>query len=220
MKKLIYNKVDKEQINRLGLVTFPGKIVVVVSPKETERCVDFLLSQPILGFDTETRPAFQRGTHFECSLLQVATPDYCFLFRLNHTGLTPAIIRLLSDITVTKVGLAWNNDILSLRRLGDFTPGTFIDLQDMARDLGIEDQSLVKLYANVFGEHISKRERLSNWERDVLTDSQKRYAAIDAWACVRLYQELTRLKTTGNYQLVIVPNPSTPHDATDHTQEG
>lgn len=219
MKKLIYNKFAKSRINDLKQVTFPGKIVVVVSRDEAGRCVDYLLSQPVLGFDTETRPAFQRGVHYKCCLLQVSTGDCCFLFRLNYMGLVPAIVRLLEDTTVTKVGLAWNNDLLSLRQLGEFTPSAFVDLQDMAREIGIEDQSLVKLYANLLGGRISKRERLSNWERDVLTDSQKRYAAIDAWACVKLYNELNRLKETGDYELVIVPDESKQNDEEDSIKE-
>jgi ribonuclease D len=176
---------------------------VIISQKEAERAVDFLLTQPILGFDTETRPAFRKGDSFKCSLLQVAAPNCCFLFRLNHTGLCPAVVRLLEDKTVMKVGLAWNNDLLSLHKLGNFKPGTFMDIQDMVRDFGIEDQSLVKIYANLFGQRISKADRLSNWERDVLKESQKIYAAIDAWACIRIFEELTRLKMSGDYELVV-----------------
>ena len=220
MKKLIYNRFEKRRINELELVTFPGKIVVVVSPKETGRCVDYLLSQPVLGFDTETRPSFKRGVKYNCSLLQVSTEDCCFLFRLNYTGLTPDIVRLLEDTTVIKVGLSWSNDITSLHGVGEFNPGTFVELQDMARQMGIEDQSLVKLYANILGGHISKRERLSNWEQDILRDSQKRYAAIDAWACVKLYNEMTRLKETGDYELVIVPDETKQNDEEDSTKEG
>ena len=186
MKKLIYNKLKKEALNDLPKVTYPGKIVVVVSKEETERCVDYLLTQDVLGFDTETRPAFSKGTHYKCSLLQVATHDCCFLFRLNHTGLTPDIIRLLETTSIKKVGLAWRNDILSLKELGTFEPAGFIDLQDI------------------------KTERLSNWERDVLKSSQKNYAAIDAWACVVIYDELVRLSETGDYQLEIVPEETKP----------
>ena len=205
MRKLIFNKVSKEAIPNLRKVEYEGRIFVIISPKEAERAVDFLLSQPILGFDTETRPAFRKGDSFKCSLLQVAAPGCCFLFRLNHIGLCPAIIRLLEDKLVTKVGLAWSNDLLSLRKLGSFKTGTFIDIQDMVKEFGIEDQSLVKIYANLFGQRISKTDRLSNWERDVLKDSQKAYAAIDAWACIRIYEELTRLKATNDYELQIVP---------------
>ena len=206
MKKLIQNKVDKKTISTLPKVNFPGRIVVVLSAVEAERAVNYLLSQPILGFDTETRPSFKKGVHHKCSLLQVSSADCCFLFRLNYIGLCPAIKRLLEDTTVTKVGLAWGNDVHGLHQLGEFQMGTFVDLQDMAKQLGIEDQSLMKLYANVFGERISKREQLTNWERDILEESQKRYAAIDAWACVRLYVEFKRMLEQNDYQLVIVPN--------------
>jgi ribonuclease D len=192
-------------ISQLKRVEFYGKIYVVTSPVEAENVVDYLLSQPILGFDTETRPAFEKGKRYQCSLLQVSTRTDCFLFRLNKTGLCPAVVRLLGDEQVTKVGLAWNNDMLSLRQLGSFKPGRFIDLQDMVRELGVEDQSLVKIYANLFGERISKAERLSNWERSELTDKQMEYAAIDAWACVRIYNEVNRLLSTRDYELEVRP---------------
>jgi len=208
MRKLIQNKVDKKAIANFPRAIFDGKIVVVISASEAERAVDFLLSQPVLGFDTETRPSFKKGVHYKCSLLQVSTEDCCFLFRLNHIGLCPAIKRLLGDNQVTKVGLAWSNDALGLHQLGDFEMGQFVDLQDMARQIGIVDQSLAKLYANVFGQRISKREQLTNWERDVLDEHQKRYAATDAWACVKLYNEFKRLKEQQDYQLVIVPDIS------------
>ena len=212
MKKLIYNKVDKAMISNLKRVEFYGRIYVVTSPVEAEHIVDYLLSQPILGFDTETRPAFEKGKHYRCALLQVSTRTDCFLFRLNMIGLCPAVVRLLGDKNVTKVGLAWNNDMLSLHELGNFEKGHFIDLQDMVRKLGIEDQSLVKIYANLFGERISKTERLSNWERRDLKDSQKEYAAIDAWACVRIYNEVDRLLATGDYELVVRPTEKESHD--------
>lgn len=203
MKKLIYNKIDKASVGLLKKVIFPGKIFVINSSSEAERAVDFLLTQPVLGLDTETRPSFEKGKQYKCSLLQVSSPTKCFLFRLNYIGMCPAIKRLLSDKTVIKVGLAWNNDLLSLRHLGDFETGDFIDLQTVVREIGIEDQSLVKIYANLFGERISKTDRLSNWERDILKDSQKTYAAIDAWACIRIYEEVIRLKSTGAYELVM-----------------
>ena len=209
MKKLIQNKIDKKTIATFPTVSFPGRIVVVLSESEAERAVDYLLSQPVLGFDTETRPSFKKGVQHKCSLLQVSTSNCCFLFRLNYIGMCPAVKRLLEDTTVTKVGLAWNNDAHGLHQLGDFQMGTFVDLQDMARKLGIEDQSLSKLYANVFGERISKRQQLTNWERDVLDEAQKRYAAIDAWACVQLYVEFKRMTESNDYQLVVVPEEIT-----------
>jgi len=202
MKKLIYTKFDKSAISSLPRAFFTGRIHVILSRAQAEKAVNFLLSQPILGLDTETRPSFSRGSCHKVALLQVATHDLCFLFRLNIIGMTPAIVRLLEDTTVTKIGLSWHDDINSLHKIGDFTPGRFIDIQNMVKSLGIEDLSLQKLYANLYGGFISKSQQLTNWERDVLTDKQKQYAATDAWACIQLYEELQRLQQTGDYELV------------------
>jgi len=203
MKKLLYNKYDKSRIASLPRVLFEGRIVVVLSDFEAERAVDYLLSMPILGVDTETRPSFKRGVVHRVALLQVSSYDTCFLFRLNHIGISPVIKRLLEDTTVPKIGLSLNDDLTMLRRVADFTPGNFIDLQDHVRAIGVEDLSLQKLYANFFGQKISKHQRLTNWEADVLSDKQKLYAATDAWTCINLYEELQRLKATGDYELII-----------------
>jgi len=209
MPKIIYNKYEKERISGLPVEEFKGRIVVILTPGETERAVRYLLSQKILGFDTETRPSFKKGHQHKVSLLQVSTEDTCFLFRLNHTGLTDALIDLLEDTTVTKVGLSWHDDLYSLHKLGDFNPGLFIDIQEHVREIGIEDMSLQKLYANLFGKKISKRQQLSNWENDMLNDRQKHYAATDAWACIQLYKELVRLRDTNDYQLIVTEKHET-----------
>jgi len=203
MTKTIYNKYDKKLIAQLPVTAFEGRIIVILTPGETEKAVRYLLEQPLLGFDTETRPSFRRGHQYMVSLLQVATEDTCFLFRLHHTGFTPALHRLLEDTTVTKVALSWHDDVNSLLKIGDFQPGLFIDIQNMVHDIGIEDIGLQKLFANLFCQKISKRQQLSNWEADILNDKQKLYAATDAWACVMMYKELIRLKETRDYELVI-----------------
>ena len=208
MAKIIYNKYDKSLISDLEVAQFEGRIIVILTPGETEKAVRYLLAQPMLGLDTETKPSFRRGQQNMVALLQVATDDTCFLFRLNHTGITPALKRLLEDTTVKKIGLSWHDDLNALHRLDNFNAGTFIDIQTHVRELGIEDLSLQKLYANLFGRKISKRQQLSNWEADVLNDKQKLYAATDAWACLQLYKELKRLLMTNDYQLVIQPEDS------------
>ena len=205
MKKVIYNKIDKRSISNLPKVIFPGRIVVVTTENDADKAVDFLLAQPILGVDTETRPAFKKGINHKVALLQVATHDICFLFRLNYTGITTSILKLLEDTTVPKIGLSLHDDIMSMHRRADFRPGNFIDLQKHVGEIGIEDLSLQKLYANFFGQKISKAQRLSNWEADILTQQQKNYAATDAWACIMLYEELQKLEDTGDYELVVKP---------------
>ena len=201
--KTIYTKIDKSLIPNMPQVVFEGRIIVVVSASETKKAVDFLLSQPILGVDTETRPSFRKGVNYTVSQLQVSTHDICFLFRLKHIGKNSDIVRLLEDTTVPKIGLSLRDDMLSLAKVYKFKPGLFIDLQKHVSEIGVKDLALQKLYANFFGMKISKNQRLTNWEADILTDRQKMYAAIDAWACVKLYEELMRLEKHGDYELVV-----------------
>lgn len=193
-------------------MNFEGRIIVLLTEQEAEKAVGYLLKQDILGVDTETRPIFKRGRQNKVALLQVSTEDTCFLFRLNRMGLCAPVKQLLEADTPKKIGLSWHDDLMMLHKRGDFSEAGFIDLQDHMRELGIEDLSLAKLYANIFGQRISKREQLSNWEADVLTEKQKKYAATDAWACVRLYKEYERLKETGDYELIKVntEEPETP----------
>ena len=132
-------------------------------------------------------------------------------------GITPAIKRFLEDTTVKKVGLSWHDDLRGLRNRLEFTPGWFIELQDIVPEIGIKDLSLQKLYANLFHQKISKRQRLSNWESPILDAKQIEYASIDAWACIKIYDEIEKLKQTGNYELVDIPDEETP--ATTHLSE-
>ena len=202
MEKLLYDKYDKAKIANLPRAVFSGKIVVVVSESEARRAVDYLLSQPILGIDTETRPSFRRGTNYKVSLLQVSSHEVCFLFRLNHIKLCEPVKQLLEDERVMKVGLSLHDDISALMKLEQFKPGNFFDLQKHVGEIGIEDLSLQKIYANLFGEKISKNQRLTNWEADILSEKQKVYAATDAWSCIMIYEELMRLEETGDYKLI------------------
>lgn len=210
MTKQLLSRFDKKRISALPKVQFEGRIEIVRSELEAHKAVDYLLKQPVLGFDTETRPSFTRGKSYRVALLQVCGKDICFLFRLDMIGLSESVQRLLTDTTVTKVGLSWNDDIRSLRRRGEFDCAPFVELQQMCRELGITDMSLQKLYANVFGKRISKTQQLSNWEVENYSEPQKRYAATDAWACLMLYEEFQRMIQTGDYELEVIPEPEPP----------
>ena len=162
-----------------------------------------LRQSPILGIDTETRPTFKKGVSHKVALLQVANEQLCFLFRMNEIGFLPCMANLLADPKVLKVGLSLKDDFLMLkRRDANFQPAGYIDLQNYVKQMGIEDMSLQKLYANVFHKRISKNAQLSNWEADILTDAQKVYAATDAYTCIQLYKELESLNSSNEYELV------------------
>ena len=200
--KQIYVSTPKTIIPDLPRFTFEGRIEVIQSESEAIRAVRALKGAPLLGIDTETRPSFRKGEKHKVALLQVSDRDICFLFRLNMLGFAPCLVELLSDPAITKVGLSLRDDFMMLRGRRSFTPGGCIDLQEKAKLFGIEDMSLQKLFANVFGQRISKTAQLSNWEADTLTQSQKVYAATDAYACILLYEELLRLRQSGNYTLI------------------
>ena len=199
--KVIQDKYDKNQIQTLPCVHFKGRIIVIFTEKEADKAVDYLMKQSVLGFDTETRPTFKKGQSHQVALLQVATHDTCFLFRLNKIGMTDSVVRLLEDQTITKVGLSLQDDMRMLNQRRAFTPGTFVELQKEVKDIGIEDNSLQKIFANLFGGKIAKGQQLSNWEAEILTEAQQRYAATDAWACIKIHEEVARMKQDGDYIL-------------------
>ena len=184
-------------------VLFPGRIFVVYTESDAEKAVAYLKDQRIVGVDTETRPSFKRGTTHKVALLQISTQDSCFLFRLIRIGMPDAVQEFLMSDTL-KIGLSLKDDFNSLRKRQDMHPdrGNWIELQEYVGKFGIEDRSLQKIYANLFGEKISKNQRLSNWEADVLSEGQKLYAATDAWACVEIYNCLSELESTGNYEII------------------
>ena len=197
--RVIQAKYDKQKIQELPCVRFEGRIIVIFTERDADKAVDYLMRQPLLGIDTETRPSFQKGRTHQVALLQVATHDTCFLFRLNKIGIPDSVIRLLEDNTITKVGLSLQDDMHMLNLRRSFVPGTFVELQKEVKDIGIDDNSLQKIYANLFGGRISKNQQLSNWEADILTEAQQRYAATDAWACIKIHEEVARMKQSGDF---------------------
>lgn len=184
------------------MVLFEGRTIVIDNARDAEKATSYLSRERMVGFDTETRPSFKKGNVNKVALMQVSTLDTCFLFRLNRIDLPDCLVAWLQDSRLLKVGLSLSNDYLALHRRRDFKPAGFIDLQDYAHEFGIEDMSLQKIYAILFGEKISKGQRLTNWEGDVLDDKQKSYAATDAWACLKIYNYLNERKRAADYQLL------------------
>ena len=182
--------ITKEAISTLDPETFEGRIIMIQSLPEAEKAVKYLSEHPMIGFDTETRPAYKKGSHYSVSLIQLSTENTCFLFRLNMIGFPKCLVDLLSNPEIKKIGLSLRDDFAAINRRQTFTPNGFIDLQKIVQEYGITDISLQKVYAILFHKKISKNQRLTNWEADILTDSQKKYAALDAWACLKIYKKL------------------------------
>ena len=186
------DKISNEQTALLPAIEFRGEIRIVEDERDIAAACKYLAEQPVIGFDTETRPSFRPGVTFRVSLLQLSSPEVCYLFRLNRIPLDKAILQLFENKRLLKVGADVAGDLRSLRQIRHFRDAGFIDLQAIAPEWGIAEKSLRKLSAIVLGQRVSKAQRLSNWEAATLTDKQQLYAATDAWVCTRIYDQLLR----------------------------
>ncbi|MCC8143106.1 MAG: 3'-5' exonuclease domain-containing protein 2 [Tannerellaceae bacterium] len=184
--------IAKAELNVLPVEEYPGRIIVIDTEEDAIKAVDYLSSFDKVGFDTETRPSFKKGRYYKIALMQLATEECCFLFRLNRINIPPSLASFLTSKQTLKIGLSLRDDFGALRKRTAITPANFLDLQNYVGGFGIEDASLQKIYAILFQKKISKGQRLSNWEADTLTESQKKYAALDAWACLHIYNELNQ----------------------------
>ena len=182
--------IPKDILSTLPLVRFSGRISIIDSPAMARQAIAFLACQSAVGFDTETRPNFRKGQNHNVSLIQISTAAHAFLFRINKTGIIPELRQFLENPDVAKIGLSLKDDFHNLHKLCQFNPQGFIELQNMVKDYSINDASLQKIYGILFGQRISKGQRLSNWEAPELSDAQQTYAAIDAWACLKIYSHL------------------------------
>jgi len=186
------DKISNEQTALLPAIEFRGEIRIVEDERDIAAACKYLTEQPVIGFDTETRPSFRPGVTFRVSLLQLSSPEVCYLFRLNRIPLDKAILQLFENKRLLKVGADVAGDLRSLRQIRHFRDAGFIDLQAIAPEWGIAEKSLRKLSAIVLGQRVSKAQRLSNWEAATLTDKQQLYAATDAWVCTCIYDRLLR----------------------------
>lgn len=182
--------IDKNEISTMPTITFDGRIITIDTAAAVDQAVKALSQENLVGIDTETRPSFRKGVQHDVSLIQLSTPDTCFLIRLNRTGMPDSLVAFLENKRIAKIGLSLHDDYQGLCKRRKFKAGNFIDLQKEVGKYGIEEMSLQKIFAIIFGQRISKSQQLSNWENDVLTDKQKQYAATDAWACLKIYNQL------------------------------
>jgi len=183
-------RIEKSEIEHLPLIQFEESIHLVETPEQLEYAIKVLNQEQVIGFDTETRPSFTKGKQYQLSLLQLSTKDQCFLIRLNLTPFSQSLIDLFHSSKILKIGLAIQDDIRALNRIKNFKPNGFVDLSSVSRKMGVITCGLRSITGLFLKAKLSKKERLSNWERKELTSSQQIYAATDAWICRVLYLHL------------------------------
>lgn len=188
--RLFQNEITKEEVAELDLIQYEGPIALIQTEEDFRKEFRAISSEPILGFDTETRPSFKKGKMYPTSLIQLSSPDHAWLIRVSRMGYPAELLQLLSSDKVVKVGTGLNDDIRRMRSDFMFEPGGFLDLQHYVEAFKIGEKGLKKMSAIVLGYRISKAQQVSNWDADVLTEAQLRYAATDAWICLEIYNEL------------------------------
>lgn len=187
--------ITAEEINLLPLKAYEGKVQVVTDPANFSKVLKEIEKHEVVGFDTETRPSFKKGQFFKVALLQLATPQKVYLIRLHHTGLTEEITSIFENPNIVKAGVAIRDDIKTLQKLKRFHPAAFVDLATVAKESGLQVESVKKLTGLLLGFRISKSAQTSNWEAPTLTEKQIEYAATDAWVCLEIYKRLCETTT-------------------------
>jgi ribonuclease D len=182
--------INREELNELPIGGWEGETILIDKPEDVESAIQAINKETIIGIDTETRPAFKKGVVYHISLIQIATRDCTYLFRINLVGLSNGLIKLFESEEIMKVGIDLNYDINLLQRVKRFTPRNVIELNSYCTQKGFLVMGLRKLSALILGIRISKRQQTSNWEAEAYTPAQIRYAATDAWACRELFVRL------------------------------
>ena len=192
---MMMNKsISKEELRDLPMEAFEGEIIIVDFEDDLKKVLPYLKKQRVLGFDTETRPTFKKGQKNEVALLQLSTENRAFIFRLNKMGLPIDLVDILTDPNITKVGVAIHDDLKDLKRLTQFNPIGFIEIQEKVKEFEIENFGLKKLSGLLLGFRISKAQQTSNWEAEPLTTAQIKYAATDAWVSLEIYNKLIEIE--------------------------
>ena len=178
---------SKEEINALPIGAWEGPVMLVRDEESLDEALEAMWKEPVLGFDTETRPTFTKGAQSAPALIQFASADMAWLIQLTHIPFSERIADLLASPSILKCGVAINDDMKALARIQQFAPAGVVDLALLARRKGIQAQGLRTLAANLLGFRISKSMQCSNWENSDLSAQQIKYAATDAWVGRKLY---------------------------------
>ena len=184
------SEISKEEVAALELIQYEGPIYLIDSMEAFEQEIEHIAVEPVLGFDTETKPSFKKGKVYPTSLIQISSLEKAWIIRVSRIGYPKRLLDLLSGETPLKIGLGLQDDLRRLRADFHFEPQGFLDLQNYVQAFRIDEKGLKKISGIVLNRRISKSQQVSNWDADVLSEAQLRYAATDAWICMMIYNSL------------------------------
>ena len=179
--------ITREELAALPIQRYDGEVNVVADPAALEHAREEIRAEQIVGFDTETRPAFRKGESYLPCLMQVATARKVYLFQLSRVDCSAAVAELLGSPTIVKTGIGLGYDLGQLKRLLPFDAAAVLDLGDVAKRRGFQQSGVRNLAGLFLGFRIPTGAQTSNWTARHLSEQQIRYAATDAWACRELY---------------------------------
>ena len=182
--------IAKEDINLLELDKYNGETILVDTDAELEKACSEIEKCAIIGIDTETKPSFRKGQMNTVALLQISTDKKAYIVRLKKVKMSKRLADIFSNEAIKKIGIAIFDDLKDLKKIIPFTDKSVVDLNLLAPKLGFESIGAKKLSALVLGIRISKRQQVSNWELEQLSQAQIDYAATDAWICREIYLKL------------------------------
>ena len=185
--------ITPEQVNALPIGRYEGEVCLVERPEHLERAAADLLQESVVGFDTETRPAFKVGQSYPPALAQFAGARAVYLFALQRVDCSAVLRELLSSERIVKAGVGLADDLRALSKSFEAKPKSLVDLSTVAKRHGVKKTGVRTLAALYLGFRIPKGTKTSNWAAPRLSAQQVTYAATDAWACRELYLRFREL---------------------------
>ena len=186
--------ISRGELIDLPIRRYDGPVVIVGGQADLQRAMRDILDDVVIGFDTETRPAFKPGESYLPSIVQFATARAVYLLRAQQEDLMASMQEILSSPNVVKAGVSVTDDLRALKKLFEFDESSVIDLGSVARRHGLKQTGVRNLAGMFLGMRISKGAQTSNWSAARLTPQQVTYAATDAWVCRELYLRFSELK--------------------------
>jgi ribonuclease D len=190
----LLRELSRDEVNALPIKRYEGEVRLLESAQELERAAVDWRDERVVGFDTETRPAFKPGESYLPALAQIATARLVYLLPLQRLDGSGALRTLLAAQHTTKAGVGMPDDMRALRKSFEFAEKSIVDLGAVARRHGLKQSGVRYLAALLLGTRIPKGTKTSNWAAPRLNPQQIAYAATDAWICRELYLKFEELK--------------------------